>query len=136
MWNDKRIPDAIKKRILISILLLLIVFLADNRSYLFTYLPYRFAYEQREAYLQSGRLQHNYVRVVILEQGEAIAKDIVKRAYGEKTFSVITVGYSADRKPSVVRTSLIVTSGQLAVLTALILSNLLFVWKLRSGRVI
>lgn len=68
--------------------------------------------------------------MIVLEQGEAMAKDIVKRAYGEKTFSVITVGYNADRKPSVVRISLIVTSGQLAVLAALILGNLLFVWKL------
>lgn len=133
MWNDKRIPNAITRNILTSILLLLVLFLVDNRSYLFTYLPYKFAYEQREAYVQYGRLRHNYVHVAVMEQDEVIAKDTVKRAYNERTFSKITVGYAPDRNPSVVRTSLVVTSGQIAVLVALILGNLMFVRRLRRA---
>lgn len=133
MWNDERIPKAIIRNILTSLLMLLIVFLADNRTYLFTYLPYKFAYEQHEAYLQYGHLRHNYVRVAVMEQDEVIAKDTVKRAYNERTFSKIIVGYAPDRKPCVVRTSLVVTSGQIAVLAALILGNLMFVWRLRRA---
>ncbi len=133
MWNDNRIPNAIIKNILTSLLLLLIVFLAENRSYFFTYLPYKFAYEQREAYIQYGRLRYSNARVAVMEQDEVIAKDTVKRAYNEGTFSKITVGYAPNRNPSVVRTSPIVTSGQISVLAALILGNLIFIWRLRRA---
>lgn len=132
MWNDKQITNAIKKNILTSILILLVLFLVDNRSYLFTYLPHRFMYEQREAYVQYGRPRHNYVRVVVMEQDEAIAKGTVKRAPGEKFGSVITVGYSSKRKPSIVRSSLVVTGGQIAVFVAMILGNLRFIWKIHK----
>ena len=130
MWNDERIPNAIKKNILTSILILLVFFLVDNRGYLFTYLPHRFIYEQREAHVQYGNLRHNYVRVAVVEQGEAIAKGTVKRALGEKFGSVITVGYSSKRRPSIVRISPVVTRGQIAVLVGLILGNLRFIWKI------
>lgn len=132
MWNDKQITNAIKKNILTSILILLVLFLVDNRSYLFTYLPYKFAYEQKEAYIQHSNLRHNYVRVVVMEQGEAIAKGSVKRALGETFGSVITVGYASERKPSIVRISPVVTGGQIAVLLALILGNLRFIWKIHN----
>lgn len=132
MWNDKQITNAIKKNILTSILILLVLFLVDNRSYLFIYLPYRFAYEQREAYIQRSNLRHNYVRVVVMEQSEAIAKGTVKRALGETADSMITVGYAPKRKPSVVRSSLVVTGGYVAVLVALILGNLRFIWKIHK----
>lgn len=130
MLNDKRVKNAIIKNILTSILLLLTVFLVENRAYIFTYLPYQFAYEHREAYVQQGRLRNNYVQVAVMEQDEVIAKGTVKRACGESFGSMITVGYASSRKPSVVRASLVVTSGQISVLVALILGNLLFVRKL------
>ena len=132
MWNDERIPNAIKKNILTSILILLVLFLVDNRSYLFTYLPHRFIYEQKEAYVQYGNLRNRYVQVVVMEQDEAIAKGTVRRAPGEKFGSVITVGYSPERKPSIVRASLVVTRGQIAVLVGLILGNLRFIWKIHK----
>lgn len=109
------------------------MFLVENRAYIFTYLPYQFAYEQREAYVQQGRLRNNYVQVAVMEQDEVIAKGTVKRASGETFGSMITVGYASGRKPSVVRTSLVVTSGQISVLVTLILGNLLFVRKLHRA---
>ena len=111
---------------------MLVLFLVDNRGYLFTYLPYRFMYEQREAYVQHSNLRNRYVQVVVMEQDEAIAKGTVKRAPGEKFGSVITVGYSPERKPSIVRASLVVTRGYIAVFAALILGNLRFIWKLHK----
>lgn len=133
MWNDSRIKKAIIKSILTSIFLMLILFLVDNRSYLFTYLPYQFAYEQKEAYVQYGRLRYEYVWVSVMEQDEAIAMDTVKRGCGESAGSMITVGYAPDRNPSVVRTSLIVTNGQIVSVIILILGNLLFVRKLHRA---
>lgn len=133
VWNDKRIRNAIIKNILVSILLLLLLFLVDNRSYLFTYLPYRFAYEQREAYIQPSHLRHNYMKVAVMEQGEVIAVDTVKHACGETADSLITVGYASKRKPSVVRCSPVVTGGQISVLIALILGNLTFIWKIHRA---
>lgn len=130
MWNDNHIIKAILKNILTSILLLLALFLVDNRTYIFTYLPHRFVYEQREAYIQPGNLRHNYVRVAVMKQGEVIATDTVKHACGEAAGSTITVGYASDHKPSIVRISPVVTGGQIGVLAALILGNLMFVWKL------
>lgn len=132
MQNDKRIIKAIIKNILISILLLSVLFLVDNRTYLFTYLPHRFEYEHKEAYIQPSNLRHNYVRVVVMEQGEAMATDTVKHAYGEIVGSMITVGYSPDRKPSVVRISPVVTGGHICILASLILGNLMFVWRIHK----
>lgn len=134
MWNDSRIRKAIVKNILTSIVLLLILFLVENRICLFTYLPYQFAYEQKEACIQHGSLRHNYVRVAVMEQGEVIATATVKRGCGETSDSMIPVGYASDRKPAVVRVSPVVTGGQIGVFVALILGNLLFVRKLHRAR--
>lgn len=133
MWNDKRIKKAIISNILASILFLLVLFLVDNRTYLFTYLPHRFTYEPREAYIQRSNLRHDYARVVVMEQGEVVATDTVKHAFGETKGSVITVGYAMERKPSIVRITPVVTYGQLGVLLALILGNLGFVWRIHKA---
>lgn len=130
MWNDRRIINAIIRNIVTSMLILLIFFLVDNHTYILSYLPHRFVYEQKEAYIQHGNLRHNYVHVVVMQDNEAIATDTVKRALGEAVGDMITVGYAADRKPSIVRCSLVVTGGQIGVLAGLILGNLMFVWKL------
>ena len=133
MWNDKQITNAIKKNILTSILILLASFLVYNHSYLFTYLPHRFMYEQKEAYVQYSNLRNKYVEVVVMEQDKAIAKGTVRRAPGEKFGSVITVGYSPERQPSIVRSSPVVTGGQIVILVALILGNLRFIWKIHKA---
>lgn len=133
MWNDKQTTNPIKKSILSCILILLVLFLVDNRSYLFTYLPHRFVYEQKEAYVQLGNLRYNYMEVLVMEQDEAIAKGTVKRAFGEKFGSVITVGYSSERKPSVVRNSPVVTGGQITAMAMFILGNLMFIWKIHKA---
>lgn len=112
---------------------MLILFLLENRTYEFTNLPHRDVYEPREAYIQYGHLRYNYTHVAVMEQGEAIGKATVKRAMGEKFGDKITVGYAPDRKPSVVRTSPVVTGGQIAVLAAFILSNLRFIWRLHKA---
>lgn len=114
-------------------LVLFIFFLVDNHTYILSYLPHRFVYEQKEAYIQHGNLRHNYVRVVIMQEDEVIATDTVKHALGETVGDMITVGYAADCKPSIVRCSLVVTGGQIGVLAGLILGNLIFVWKLHRA---
>lgn len=130
MWGNKQIMKVIKKNILTSLLLLLVLFLVENRTYLFTYLPHRYVYEQREAYIQYGHSRNSYVEVAVMEQGEAIGKATVKRALGDKFGVKITVGYAPGRKPSVVRTSPVVTGRQIFVLAMFILSNLQLIWKL------
>lgn len=133
MWNDRRITNAILRNIAASVLVLFIFFLMDNHTYILSYLPHRFVYEQKEAYIQPGNLRHNYVRVAIMQKDEVVATDNVKHALGETAGDMITVGYAADRKPSIVRCSLVVTGGQIGVLSGLILGNLIFVWKLHRA---
>lgn len=78
-------------------------------------------------------LRHNYVKVAVMEQDEVIAVDTVKHACGETAGSLITVGYAPERKTSVVRNSPVVTGGQISVLIALILGNVMFVWKIHRA---
>ena len=130
MWNDEKTIKAIQKNILTSILLLLIVFLANNCTYLFHYLPHKSAYELREAYIQPSTSRR--VRVVVMEQGKAVAKAKVELAYGEIVGDRIIVGYAPERKRSVVRCSPVISGGQILVLFALVLGNLRFLWSLHK----
>ena len=131
MWNDEKNINAIKKNILTSILLLLIMFLVNNRTYLFHYLPHKSAYELREAYIEPSNSRH--VRVVVMEQGKAVTKAKVELAYGEIIGDRIIVGYAPERKRSVVRCSPVITGGQILDLFALVLGNLRFIWSLHKS---
>lgn len=130
----KKIESAIRKNIICSILLVLILFIVDNRSYLFDYLPHRWEYEKVKAYISNNKLRHNYVEVnVVVSEDETISAR-VKHGMGEAEYlEEITVGYSANRAPSVVRVNFIVSWGQICVAAVLAIGNVSYAQRLKRA---
>lgn len=136
MWINKWICRAVIRNILFSILFYGILFVMDNRGYLFAYLPHKEEYRQMDAYIENSNLRRNYVRVTVTDhQGEVVAREVVKRGYKEARGSRIVVGYAPSNIQSVVRIIPLITSGQIAVLISLTLGNIFFIWKIYKANV-
>lgn len=126
---------AIIRNLLFSVLLWLILFVMENRTWLFLYLPNQAEYVEMPAYMEHSNLKHNYVQVTVMDEEEVVATGEVKRAFKEQPGTMIAVGYARWQIVPIVRLSPVVTWGQVAVFVALIFGNLSFVWRLyKAGR--
>lgn len=117
------------KSIVVSILILLVLLLIDNRSYLFSYLPHRESYEQVGAYIEGSKLRHHYTWIRLHEGngGQSIFR--VKKAFWEHYGDTIIVGYAKDRSPEVCRIQFIVTWGELVVLVVFLIGHTIYFFK-------
>ncbi|MDE6700986.1 MAG: hypothetical protein K2K10_08265 [Acetatifactor sp.] len=125
---------AIIRNLLFSIFLWLILFVVDNRTWLFLYLPNQAEYEEMPAYMEYSNLKHDYVEVTVMDdEGEEVAIGEVKRAFKEHSGTMITVGYARWQIVPIVRLVPVVTWGQIAVVVWMIFANLSIIWRLHKA---
>jgi hypothetical protein len=122
--SGDKIKGAMLRNILVSILILCVMFLVENKTYLFDYLPFSSDYQITEATIQPSPLKFNRAKVTVSEGGVAVCEAVVKHGFTERVWDEIPVGYSAASTPHVVRVAPVVTWGALGIAAALILGNI------------
>lgn len=121
------------RNLIASLVILCALFVADNRAYFFSYLPFQAEYRVTQAYLTPSWMKFGNVRVNVSLDGEIIGKATVKRSFAEHDWDEIPVGYSLTRPKAVVRIAPVVTWGQEGAFVALILGNIGFVLRLKKA---
>lgn len=131
-FSDEKLKKAFQKNIAISLLILVMVFLWDNKSYLWDYLPYSQYYEKTEAYMYDV-IRHNYGRVDLCAAGIESRGEKVKHDFREHIGDTIVIAHSGTREPAVCRCNIVITGGFLAILIALLAGNVYWVLRVEKA---
>lgn len=103
-------PGLAVRNIVISLLILMLIFLWDNREYVFQYQFHREEYTKVEGRIWRTVPRRNSVAWVALYTADGtLKKRRVVRSFWERTDDIIPAAYSESRKPSICRVGYVLT---------------------------
>lgn len=130
--QQERIAHKFIRNVMIELLILLAVFLFDNRSYLFSYLPHASEYEKQIVRIETT-MKGFYARVHVADGKETTKRGYVRYSFYERREDIIVVGYAPQRGGDIVRTSPVITSGLAVVFGAYVLGDIRAWWAIGKG---